>query len=437
MNLPSIGIEQQDVEVLLSPKAYKDALLNQIKIATTRIYITALYLQDDEAGREILEALYSAKEKTPALDIFIFVDAHRAQRGLIGQKEQLGNRAMYLAFAQKYQQKINVYGIAVKPKELMGVLHLKGIVVDDTLLYSGASINNVYLHQQNHYRLDRYYIIDSLALSDSFCQYLKSNFIHSDVAIDLISEQLLTKKQQTFQSKRTRAIVKRASYNFAEINKAASIQVTPFSGCGKRRNHLNNQICNLLKQSTESIVLFTPYFNLPRAVTKQLTLALKRGVNVTVIVGDKTASDFYIADPDKFSLIGIIPYIYEQILRKFIRRWDKFISSGQLAFKLWQDGENSYHLKGMVVDETYHMLTGSNLNPRAWGLDLENGLLFHDPTKQLLAGFQQELSIICQNTRDISSYQQIDSHRDYPIKPRKLLARLSISNIDRLLKRFL
>ncbi|MDG1750981.1 MAG: CDP-diacylglycerol--serine O-phosphatidyltransferase, partial [Thalassotalea sp.] len=92
MNLPSIGIEQQDVEVLLSPKVYKDALLNQINIAKTRIYITVLYLQDDEAGREILEALYRAKEKTPALDICIFVDAHRAQRGLIGQKEQLGNR---------------------------------------------------------------------------------------------------------------------------------------------------------------------------------------------------------------------------------------------------------------------------------------------------------------------------------------------------------
>jgi CDP-diacylglycerol---serine O-phosphatidyltransferase len=437
MNLPSIGIEEQDIKVLLSPKAYKKALLHQIKLAKIRIYITALYLQDDEAGREIIEALYQAKEKNSALDVCIFVDAHRAQRGLIGQKEQSGNRAMYLAFAQKYLQKINVYGIAVKPKELLGVLHLKGIVVDDTLLYSGASINNVYLHQMSNYRLDRYYQIRSSALADSFCQYLNRCFIETDVAIDLTSEQPFTKKQQKIQSKRTRSIVKRANYNYAEVDKSASIQITPFVGCGKRRNHLNNQICNLLQQSVESVVLFTPYFNLPRAVTKQLTLALKRGVKITVIVGDKTASDFFIADPEKFSLIGIIPYLYEQILRKFIKRWQKFISSGQLVFKLWKDGGNSYHLKGMVVDETQHMLTGSNLNPRAWGLDLENGILLNDPKKQLLAGFQQELSNICQNTHDITSYLQIDSHRDYPIKPRKLLARLSLSNIDRLLKRFL
>lgn len=437
MNLPSIGIEQQDVEVLLSPKAYKNALLAQIKTAKTRIYITALYLQDDEAGREILEALYRAKEHTPALDICIFVDAHRAQRGLIGQKEQLGNRAMYLAFAQKYQHNINIYGVAVKSKELLGVLHLKGIVIDDTLLYSGASINNVYLHQLSHYRLDRYYKINALALADSFCRYLTDCFIHSEVAVDLTNEQVLTKKQQKTQSKKTKGIVQRAGYKFVETNLSASIQVTPFVGCGKRRNHLNNQICALLKQSTESIVLFTPYFNLPRAVTKQVTLALKRGVKVTVIVGDKTASDFFISDPDKFSLIGIIPYIYEQILRKFLKRWQKFISTEQLMFKLWQNGENSYHLKGMVIDETHHLLTGSNLNPRAWGLDLENGILLHDPKKQLLAGFQQELSSICQHTRDISSYLQIDSHRDYPLKPRKLLARLSLSKIDRILKRFL
>ena len=437
MKLPSIGIEQQDVDVLLSPTAYKETLLNHIQQAKSRIYITALYLQDDDAGREILTALYRAKAQSPALDICIFVDAHRAQRGLIGQKAQLGNSAMYAEFAQKHQEKINFYGIAVKPKELLGVLHLKGIIIDDTLLYSGASINNVYLHQHNHYRLDRYYLIHSTALADCFCQYLISNFIDSDVAIDLTDKVPLTKKQQKTQSKKTRAIVKRASYQFSEVNETSAIQITPFVGCGVRRNQLNHQVCQLIKDSTDAIVLFTPYFNLPRAVTKQLTLALKRGVKVTVIVGDKTANDFYIADQDKFSLIGIIPYIYEQILRKFLKRWQKFVDSGQLVFKLWQDEGNSYHLKGLVVDNTYHLLTGSNLNPRAWGLDLENGLLLHDPKQLLLAGFQQELDSICQHTRDITSYKDIDSQRDYPLKPRKLLTRLSMSKVDRLLKRLL
>ena len=137
-----------------------------------RIFITALYLQDDEAGREILHALYQAKNNFPQLEINVFVDANRAQRGLIGEKSSLGNRALYMKLAQDYPQTINIYGVAVKRKEVFGVLHLKGMVFDDKLLYTGASINDIYLHQGERYRLDRYCTISSKPLTDSFCNYL-------------------------------------------------------------------------------------------------------------------------------------------------------------------------------------------------------------------------------------------------------------------------
>ena len=35
----------------------------------------------------------------------------------------------------------------VQTRELFGVLHLKGFVIDDCVIYSGASLNNVYLHK--------------------------------------------------------------------------------------------------------------------------------------------------------------------------------------------------------------------------------------------------------------------------------------------------
>ena len=53
--------------------------------------------------------------------------------------------------------------------------------------------------------------------------------------------------------------------------------------------------------------------------------------------------------------------------------------------RLWRDGDNTYHLKGVWVDDRYILLTGNNLNPRAWRLDAENGLLIYDPQQQLLA----------------------------------------------------
>ncbi|GAL09011.1 CDP-diacylglycerol-serine O-phosphatidyltransferase [Photobacterium aphoticum] len=42
---------------------------------------------------------------------------------------------------------------------MFGVLHLKGFVIDDKVIYSGASLNDVYLAQHNRYRYDRYHVI--------------------------------------------------------------------------------------------------------------------------------------------------------------------------------------------------------------------------------------------------------------------------------------
>lgn len=437
MNLPSIGVEQNNIDVLFSPKTFKETLINHISTAKNRIYITALYLQNDEAGKEVLTALYLAKTKNPKLQVNVFVDAHRAQRGLIGQKDQAGNQAMYKAFAKEWPVKVNVYGVAVKSRELMGVLHLKGIVIDDVVLYSGASINNIYLHQQQKYRLDRYYIIRSDELAHSFCEYLQSTFVDNNIAIQLNSGHLPTKKEQKRKSNKTKSIARHAKYRINNVEQHKSIQVTPLVGCGKRDNQLNSSICQLLAESRQSIVIFTPYFNLPKQLTKALISALKRGINITIIVGDKTANDFYISPERPFSTIGIVPYLYEQILRKFAKRWQSYIDKGLLTLKLWRDEDNSFHLKGLVVDECYHLITGSNLNPRAWHLDLENGLLIQDTKKHLFEKFTQELQHICRNTTVIERYQEIDAVAQYPEKPRKLLSRLSYSNIDRVLKRFM
>lgn len=51
--------------------------------------------------------------------------------------------------------------------------------------------------------------------------------------------------------------------------------------------------------------------------------------------------------------------------------------------RLWKDDDNTYHLKGMWVDDKWMLLTGNNLNPRARRLDLENAILIHDLSRSL------------------------------------------------------
>ncbi len=437
MSQLSVNIRAQDIEILLSAKDYYQRLLALIAQAKSRIYITALYLENDSAGQQILAALYQAKQNNPELDICVFVDAHRAQRGLIGQDKSLGNRVLYQEFAEQYLEAINIYGISVKTKELLGVLHLKGMVFDNELLYSGASLNNVYLQFHEKYRLDRYWQLTSAKLADAVVAYMQQTFVKPGVAINLNSRQLLPLKQQKALSRKTTALVKRAHYSISYSENVAGLAVTPLVGCGKRHNQLNQQICQLIKQSEREILIFTPYFNLPRMVIKQLVAALKRGVTVTLVVGDKTASDFFIKQEQDYSFIGVIPYIYEQILRRFAKRWQRYIANGQLQIKLWCHGDNSYHAKGMVIDQRWHLLTGSNLNPRAWALDLENGILIDDPQQVLQDAFSREYQVLAQHTKTLSDCRQLDSINDYPPKPKKLLRRLSLAKIDRLLKRFL
>jgi CDP-diacylglycerol--serine O-phosphatidyltransferase len=90
-----------------------------------------------------------------------------------------------------------------------------------------------------------------------------------------------------------------------------------------------------------------------------------------------------------------------------------------------------------VVDEKYHLLTGSNLNPRAWGLELENGLLLEDKSTALQQLLNKELVEIEKHTTRVTHYHDIEQPNDYPLKPKKLLKRLRLSKIDQLLKRLL
>ena len=93
--LGGIALNADAVSWLLKPKDFKQALLTKIASATSSIYIAALYVEDDEAGREVLQALLDAKNQNPQLDIKVLVDYHRARRGLIGQKGDSGNYILY------------------------------------------------------------------------------------------------------------------------------------------------------------------------------------------------------------------------------------------------------------------------------------------------------------------------------------------------------
>jgi len=110
--LPCIPVPTECIVTLSGPEEFRERLLALIAAARGRILISTLYLQDDDAGREVLEALYAAKLARPALQIAVFVDWHRAQRGLIGKARSAGNAALYTEMAGRLGPGVPIYWVA-------------------------------------------------------------------------------------------------------------------------------------------------------------------------------------------------------------------------------------------------------------------------------------------------------------------------------------
>lgn len=439
--LPQIPVRACDYNILERPSNFHQRMLELIAQAKQRIMLTMLYLQDDEAGNEIMQALYEAQKRNPKLYVRVYVDFHRAQRGLIGAKgPSRTNAQMYHEYAQNVDHPPAIYGVPVKRRELFGVMHLKGYVFDDTVLYSGASVNNVYLnYERKKYRLDRYHEIKSKELADTLCRYATDVFHQNYAVQDFSQGKIRPAKELKLEIKQLQRNLAKSQYNVPTTHKIGpdEVGITPLAGLGKRDNLLNRSILWALASARKRIFICTPYFNPPKIVQEHLEQALDRGIEVTIVVGDKVANDFYIPPTENFSTIGAIPYVYEQNLRDLVQRRQKDIQESRLHVHLWRNEANTYHLKGIFIDRHLAIITGNNLNPRAWALDLENGLFVHDPNHLMQEKFMHEKQYILHHTTKIMTVNDLESFDSYPEQVQKILKKVHRLRASFILKKLL
>jgi len=437
--LPFFAVPATAITALPDPAAFRATLLQLIAQATRRIVIVALYLQDDDGGREILHALHAAKARCSALEVSVYVDWHRARRGLIGKQASAGNAAMYRACTQRLGDGVAIHGVPVQNRELFGVLHLKGFIIDDDVLYSGASLNDVYLARHGRYRLDRYHRLHHRGLADAMAGFVARWLASSEAVRRLDAGEPPSTRMLQPAIRELRHALHHARYAVPADSTLATgeVAVTPLVGFGRGGNALNEALLAALRGARREVIVLTPYFNLPRPVRAVLGQLLRRGCIIRLMVGDKTANDFYIPPGQPFRTIGLLPYLYENNLRRFARAHRRQLDSGQLDIHLWRHGDNSYHLKGLFVDDDVAVLTGHNLNPRAWALDLENALLLRDPARLLHARHQAEWAALKTHATRVTDPHALESPRAYPPVVRKLLRRLNRTRLDRLVNRLL
>jgi len=331
---------------------------------------------------------------------------------------------------------VPVYGVPINTREALGVLHYKGFIIDDAVLYSGASLNDVYLHRHDKYRYDRYQWIRNAQMADIMFNWVDENLVQGRGVNRLDNCERPKSPEIKNDIRLYRQELRDTGYHFHGDADNDCLAVTPLVGLGKS-SQLNKTIFHLMPCAEQKLTICTPYFNLPAVLVRNIIHLLRQGKQVEIIVGDKTANDFYIPEDQPFKIIGALPYLYEINLRRFLSRLQYYVNNDQLIVRLWKDDDNSYHLKGMWVDDEWMLLTGNNLNPRAWRLDLENAVLIHDPLHQLAAKRDKELDLIRRHTTVVKHYRELQSIADYPVKVRKLIRRLRRIRIDRLISRIL
>ena len=113
-----------------------------------------------------------------------------------------------------------IYGVPVKGPRTARRAAPQGLHLRRHLLYSGASLNDIYLHQQERYHFDRYHQIHSPALTRSMVNYVDDVFLGSEAVQRLDRTGIPGAKQLKGQIRR----FKRAC---APASTASSILPTP------------------------------------------------------------------------------------------------------------------------------------------------------------------------------------------------------------------
>ncbi|MFH0776419.1 MAG: CDP-diacylglycerol--serine O-phosphatidyltransferase [Patescibacteria group bacterium] len=425
--LPKFVLAPDEIETIESPEGFREDLLRQIADAKSRIWISALYIENDESGRQILAALRKAKNDNPKLKIKVFVDFHRNQRPRVGEKDPA-------AIETFRDANFEIIGVPVAASEAGGVLHTKGMVFDNKLIYSGASCNDVYLHGKDKYRVDRYRKFNNKALADAFVQYLKKVFLESEAAEDFTNGAVEIRKENRAKIEALRLKLREANFSAgntpAEIRKAETYAV-PIAGFGKG-NPLNKTIVDLINAAEKNITIYTPYFNISKDVRTAIAAALNKGIQVNIVVGDKEANDFYnsekkiveirqkkLARREKRMMFAFdgLPYCYEHNLKKFMGDFRGEIDKNLLNIHLWQDGENTFHPKGVVIDDgEISLITGHNMNRRGDKKDPENGIVIVSDDASVKAQAVAEKDRFLEQTKPLTSPDGLPRITDYPLR---------------------
>ncbi|KAF7337004.1 CDP-diacylglycerol--glycerol-3-phosphate 3-phosphatidyltransferase [Mycena venus] len=155
---PKFAVSPDEIRILSKPTQFYSQLIDMIRRAQTRIFISSLYLGSGES--ELVSALEEALNKKPELQIYMLFDLNRSTRPgphstaklLAPLVSQFPERVHVSFFRSPSLRGILAKLVPPRFNEGWGTWHAKIYGVDDEVMISGANLNNSYFTN----RQDRY-----------------------------------------------------------------------------------------------------------------------------------------------------------------------------------------------------------------------------------------------------------------------------------------
>ncbi|KAJ6561852.1 hypothetical protein B0H19DRAFT_1142826 [Mycena capillaripes] len=174
---PKFAVSPDDIRILSKPTQFYSQLIDMIRRAQTRIFISSLYLGSSES--ELVSAFTEALNKKPELQIHMLFDLNRSTRPgphstaklLVPLVSQFPDRVHVSFFRSPSLRGLLAKLVPPRFNEGWGTWHAKIYGVDDEVMISGANLNQSYFTD----RQDRYiHFTKQLDLSQYCLDFIKT-----------------------------------------------------------------------------------------------------------------------------------------------------------------------------------------------------------------------------------------------------------------------
>jgi len=159
LKLRCFAVRPQRVQILSTPKAFYDSLVERCDAATTRVTLSALYWGTDPLAADLAEAVARAARRGVVVNVTL--DAARA-----GRRDKDGRTSVDalagVAAAGGDVNLVDASGRRGLVGEILGVYHAKACVFDGATLLTGANLSEEYFST----RQDRYVVVRDSKVAD-------------------------------------------------------------------------------------------------------------------------------------------------------------------------------------------------------------------------------------------------------------------------------